>query len=504
MDEKLKRSIEITKRWGQGLWHDKYMALSLLYVFFPVSLFFLGWLRLPLAIFLCLLLFWLFARISQSLCVKKCRVGLCHRPGYWVTLCVVVFIWVLFSGIGGFSYQNSDYFVRNPIYRDLVGQPWPVFYDLSSQREAVQAVVGSGTVAFVYYFCFWLPPALLARVFGGGKLLADIFLLLWAYLGVMLALYQIHRHLKRCSWVIPGIFIFFGGFDVIGYRLLKGDAGLGMHLEWWCTYFQYSSNTTLLYWVFNQAIPVWLIVSIFLDMRGDRSCAGFSALMFAYSPFATLGMIPLAAHSVFRDIRDRKKVATWENVLLPLLMLLVFGSFYLSNADSMPVNGWIFEYHRAGGLVLPYLLFFILEVGIYLLVLRRCLKEYAYLGLALIELALIPAYKMTGANDFAMRASIPALTILSVSLIRYVLECRKKWTRWAVALVLVTGAVTPFSEIYRSVSNTALQGARPVETVYSFQKFATDNENILQICRDQFFAYDLEESFFFYCLGKRK
>lgn len=486
------------------MWRDKGMVLSLIYVFLPICLFFVGWLKPPLAISFCLLFFWMFVRIGRNVCAQGCRVGFRSRPEYWITLCLVVFIWVLFSGIGGFSYQNSDYFVRNPIYRDLVGQPWPVFYDLSSQREAVRAVIGSGRVAFVYYFCFWLPPALLSKLFGGGGLLADIFLFAWAYLGVMLALYQIHRYLKRCSWVIPGIFIFFSGFDAVGYRSLKGDFALGTHLEWWCTYFQYSSNTTLLYWVFNQAIPVWLIVALSLNMKDNTQSAGFSALTFAYSPFATFGMIPLAVYSVFRGRQDWKKAVTWENILIPFAMLSVFGSFYLSNPDSLPVKGWIFRYYRAGDLVPHYLLFILLEVGVYLLFLGRCLKKYDRLWVSVLVLVCIPLYRITSANDFAMRASIPELLVLSVCLMRYVLECRKKWMRWAVALVLIVGAVTPFSEICRSVTNTALQGAAPVETVYSFQKFATDNENILQICRRQFFAYDPEESFFFSYLGKRK
>ncbi len=491
-------------RWGQGLWQDKGMALSLLYVFFPVWLFFGGWLKFPLAVFFILLSLWLFLRVSRDLCVKGGRVGFGYKPEYWITVCVVVFIWVLFSGIGGFSYQNSDYFVRNPIYRDLVQQPWPVFYDLSAQRSAVRAVMGSGEVAFVYYFCFWLPPALLAKVFGGGEILANVFLLVWAYLGVMLVLYQIHRYLKRCSWVIPGIFIFFGGLDAIGYRLLRGDFGLGDHLEWWCTYFQYSSNTTLLYWVFNQAIPTWLILALLLNLRGNTSSAGLCSLTFAYSPFATFGMIPLAVYSLFREKQDWKKALTWENALLPLTLLLVFGSFYLSNSESLPVRGWIFKYYRAKDLLLPYLLFFALEIGVYLLLLRRHLRKYAYLWLAFLELALIPVYKMTAANDFAMRASIPGLFILSVSLMRYVLECRGRWGRWVVALLLAAAVITPFSEIYRSTANTALQGVRPVETVYSFQAFATDDADILQICCRQFFAYDPEESFFFHCLGKKK
>lgn len=492
------------KIWGETLRQDKGMALSLLYLFLPLFLFFFGWLRLPLAVLLCLLFLWLFCRVSQNLCAKGAGVNFKARPEYWITLCVVVFLWVLFSGIGSFSFQNTDYYVRNPIYRDLINQPWPVFFDFSAQRESVQAVLGSDTAAFVYYFCFWLPPALLSKLFAGKELLSNIFLLAWAYLGVMLVLYQIHRYLKRCSWIIPGVFIFFGGFDAIGYRIVNGNFAFGTHLEWWSTYFQYSSNTTVLYWVFNQAIPVWLIVTLLLNLRRNGSGAGLSALAFAYSPFATFGMIPLAVYSIFKKRQDWKQAVTWENALIPLGMLLVFGSFYLSNPGSMSVKGWIFEFYEAKELLWPYLRFLILEVGVYALILGRQLKKYSYLWLALAELALIPLYKMTAANDFAMRASMPALLILSIYLTRYLLEQRGAWKRWVIGLLLLVAAVTPLSELYRSVSKTAMHEAEPVEWVYSFQNFAMDSENILEICRQQFFAYDPEESFFFKYLGKRK
>ena len=122
--------------------------------------------------------------------------------------------------------------------------------------------------------------------------------------------------------------------------------------------------------------------------------------------------------------------------------------------------------------------------------------------MVLAELALIPLYRMTGANDFAMRSSMPGLFILSVCLIRYVLNNTVKWEKWAIVLILAVAAVTPLSEIYRSASATVLGEAQPNELVYSFQDFATDDAGVIEICRQQFFTYHPEETFFFRYLGR--
>ena len=53
------------------------------------------------------------------------------------------------------------------------------------------------------------------------------------------------------------ILIFFSGLDIVGAYLTSMDY-INMrydpwHLEWWGTPYQYSSMTTQLFWVFNQA-----------------------------------------------------------------------------------------------------------------------------------------------------------------------------------------------------------------------------------------------------------
>ena len=276
------------------------------------------------------------------------------------------------------------------------------------------------------------------------------------------------------------------------------------HMEWWAGhFFQYSSNTTLLYWVFNQAIPLWLIVGLLLNLGRRNGGAALCSLSFLYSPFATFGMIPIALCAVKKNGLGRT-LHTAANWLTPALMLGVWGSFYLSKPGSLGANGWIFA---LGGIsaVKWYFPFVLLEVGVYLLLLRRQLLCYDYLWICAVELVLIPLYKLTDANDFCMRTSIPALLILCISVIRYLLEHKNK-TCLALALCLVIGMATPCAEVLRSVKFT-LSGKPDANLVGdSFAAMTLDKyeyaEDLVTTVNNQFFAHDWQDSLFEKYLGK--
>ena len=150
-------------------------AASVFYLLLPAVLFAFGWLRaiwlLPVLAVLALCGFTLVRSYWQ-------KGGSVQLSVWYMLLCAAaVLVWLAFSGIGGFSYQNLDYYVRNPILNDLTHFSWPLRYDLSAQPDAVQALCGSDPVGFVYYFVFWLPAAALGKVFGA----AQLWLFVWCF-----------------------------------------------------------------------------------------------------------------------------------------------------------------------------------------------------------------------------------------------------------------------------------------------------------------------------------
>lgn len=81
---------------------------------------------------------------------------------------IILLLWVLWAGVGGFTWQNYwDHKFRNAVFMDLVGSAWPA---------------QSGEKILSYYLGFWLPSALVGKIFGvTAGYAAQV---LWAYIGL--------------------------------------------------------------------------------------------------------------------------------------------------------------------------------------------------------------------------------------------------------------------------------------------------------------------------------
>ncbi|MDO5557052.1 MAG: hypothetical protein Q4G05_02245 [Clostridia bacterium] len=488
---------------------DKILVnIVLLYLFIPIEIFFIGFLRWYYSLVLTVIMIYVFCKISKSIKYKKIEINSKIKT---ILIISLILIWVAFSGIGGFSYQNDDYIVRNPVFNDLMSYDWPVHYNFENAPEEITDVVGNGEVSFSYYFIFWLPAALIGKVLGYG--IAQICLYLWSALGIGLIVYLIKRATSINGILIILGMIMFSGMDVVGTLISKKEFGLGLHLEWWNTTFQYSSITTCLYWVFNQAIPIWIITSLILNLNNNKSNLAIGSLAFAYSPFAIFGMIPVMIISIFKKYEKEKKsfiirikeTITSQNILIPIIIIIIFGAFFISSGDKITVNGWSFaginSISGAINYIKKYMLSIFLEFGIYaLLIFRERKKDLFYLT-SIVLLTLIPLYIMTPANDFVMRGSMSLLFILMVEILYYLQYSKEIIKKYLLITLLVLGMITPFNEIYRSITNTVEQ-TNIIKKDTSFGILdKIDIENLALYDR-QFFIHNYENTFFFKYLAK--
>lgn len=493
---------------GRTITWDRVLVLGgIAYVVLPILLFLYGWLKLYIAVPALCVFLWFSFRLYKAIATEPVSMISGETRRYWIICLIFAAAWVYLSGIGSYVYQNDDFWVRNPIFRDLSHRAWPMVFDLSYESELVQSVAGSERVGFSYYFAWWLPVAALTKAFHFGEAMSNFLLYLWALCGIMLVIYFLNRTLGKCSLIVPFLLIFFSGLDALPTFVINERLPVSSHIEQWAYFFQYSSNTTQLFWVMNQSIPIWVLVALLLQLKDNRYVAGLCSLAFAYSPWATFGMIPYAAAGSFSRKEKPARVFNSVNICVPILMLLVFGLFYMSSNGMATHMGFVISYYHKERrrFVFSYLLFVLLEALIYFIILGEKARKYPYYWVTLVELVLFPLYIVRDGN-FIMRGSIPALFMLMVYAIRYLdtnWNCgTEKIRKWALVTTLCIGMITPLNEINRTVKRTLTSDDLLQEDIGSFGDIRTENTRHIEIAKSQFFVYDYENTPFYRYLGQ--
>ena len=454
-------------------------AISYLYLLVPVTLFAVGWLRRPVGIAIAVLLAWTFWRLWSS---REEPEG-SPAPRYIALVVAVTGAWVLLSGVGGYAFQNWDHHWRNAVLRDLINYDWPVFYS-TPQAGPIKALV--------YYVGYWLPAALAGKLLGWK--FANFFLFLWTWLGVLLTVLHLNIKLKTTLLKTALLLVFFSGMDALGTLILAPDYPTLFppiqHLEIWSGDLQYSSFTTQLFWVFNQAVPAWLCVSIFVtlseakglqpggkdsslpksvlpkknrddvaggvreeriaqnDIRGQL--AFIWSLCFFFAPLVSIGLLP---YLLIEWIKQTNIKSPFKHIRFGLLfagaIIVIISYLFFSSNTSAQERGF------QSIAIKDILIFFLLEGGIIWLILAPRLwrdPRWMVTGLLLI---FIPFIQLGNGRDFAMRASIAPLFYLMIMCGEVIFQnLSSRLYRKAIIVILLIGALTPLYEINRSIYRT--------------------------------------------------
>lgn len=268
------------------------------YIALPFLVFAAGFLKLQFAIpvSLCIIIS-VFLAAGDSSGMELLRV---NRTGLIRIAAgvILIILMVLLSGIGNVFWQNNDHATRNTLFDILVNFSWPPKYITDAGNE----------IGLVYYIGFWLPSAALGKL--AGLRAGYVFQIVWAVLGLCIIWYLLCVMHKRIVLYPLVIFLFFSGMDIIGNgciqnmfsqltALQKGTwafpdgSPVTTHIEWWASYFQYSSHTTQLFWVFNQCIPVWIATLLILVERSNKNLVFIMGLSLLSSTLPFIGLIPI-------------------------------------------------------------------------------------------------------------------------------------------------------------------------------------------------------------------
>jgi hypothetical protein len=421
--------------------------LAIAYLALPVVIFFLGWFSIGVgAVLAVLLLAGLFPALDG-------RDAALRFGGSWSVVLVsfvVALAWTALGGAGHFVYANADWLIRDAVLRDLVVSGWPPSYGIVDGVEIILRTP----------IAYYLPAAVLGKVF--GLEVADFLLFLWTALGVALFLLialsgaRTARHVAIAIVVV----IFFSGMDVFGVdRYFLDRPGLTEHLEWWARIFQYSSNTTQLFWVPNHALPGWLLAALVYKHWRNPEFLKIAPIAIAvtalWSPLVTIGLAPFAVLIAVHHLRQN----TWRAAVLPwawlgtLTTFAAIGCYLVLDSAGIRSGSTIAVVKSFDGFSMLYLKFVLLEFGLVAMAILLIRRDILIMVSTLILLAL-PFYMFGPGNDLVMRGSIPALMILCLAAIDALVQ-----TKWSVQPKLVMpllvclafGSITAVHEIARAL-----------------------------------------------------
>ncbi|MBI5944950.1 MAG: hypothetical protein HY864_11325 [Chloroflexi bacterium] len=446
--------------------------ISILYLTLPFIIFCLGWLRLSVAIpIVIILLFALWQLLKNANPITNYQL-----PNFFslttVYCLLITGLWVFFSGVGGYAFQNWDHHWRNAVLRDLITYNWPVIYS-SPDTGPIKMLV--------YYVGYWLPSALVGKVFGWEA--ANFLLFLWTWFGVFLVV----LHLGKGAATAPlrtiqytFLIILFSGMDSLGVLLFAKDYPTlwppVQHLEVWSGALQYSSFTTQLFWVFNQAVPAWLCIALILENnvnarrvlsptkqspvrsviasgeerpRNDMKIFLWS-LCFFFAPLASVGLLPYLLVDLIKqtDFKSPFKHLRFDLLAAASIIFLLSYFFFSSNTAAQQRG-----FHPLA--VKDFLAFFLLEGGVLwvlLAVVRWRDPRWIVTGALLF---ILPFIQLGSGNDFVMRASIAPMFCLMMMTGEVIFQpTSSRILRFTLYVLLLFGSLTPLYEINRSIDRT--------------------------------------------------
>ncbi len=468
----------------------KYLPLlAYAYLCIPVLLFLLFWVRPILSVPLSLAVVYGFFQTLRN--AHPLQIDLKSQQKKLAVIFILLLLWVISSGIGGLVWQNRwDHMYRNALFHDLVRYDWPVVN-----------FEGATPRSLCYYIGFWLPSALFGKLFGFQA--GYLFQLIWAFAGVALAFLLLSESVKKVSFRVLFLFVFFSGLDLLPYLFyvlrstpLAGvwaELSQGAHLELSLSQFNSSSNTTLLYWLYNQTIPFWVGFLLLLRETASRTRLFTYMLLVLFAPFPSLALAPLLVYLFARDLvaAHHESPSALRGVLYNTFSIenitgvvasLVIALYFMGNASAGKIGLLPLDMNT----ILHFVLFLITEFLVFLPFVFGAAKKDAIFWILFGTMLAFSFVKMGESFDFAWRTCIPAAAYIMLLLMRQTLSTQKNpaWKRVLFFTVILIGTVTPAMEMLRTAQMTyACYTGKANESLVSFSK-----ESVFDLEADRYYG----------------
>lgn len=499
---------------GIVLSYTNLRKVALVYIALPMLCFFLGWLKWYWAALGCVALIVCFLASNENsrlnrLFVKKGtsetsvseledrKLTISKKALIAIVLCSLIYL--ILCGVGRLWAQSGDLAWRNAIFRDIIVHDWPVYYNKFDG-------------ALCYYIGVWLPAAIPGKIvyllsgnseaaFTTGNI---VFLIYYTFgltiIFLLLILYFQAEKAKQILLIVAG-FILFSGMDILGVFVIEPDfVYRDMHLEWWSG-FQYSSFTTCLCWVYNQALIPWLCILLLLFEKKISSFVFIGMACLFCGPFPFIGYLIYAVTLGFKRLIEMLKAKKGKqfageafsisNICAALFVFPFIGSYLTSNtlmSESGAESSVAYFLTWDSGIFLVYAIFVVFEFGIYaLLIFKQNIKNSLFY-VTVLQLLVYPFLNVGVNSDLTMRASIPAIFMLFILCYKYLFTntaiipvkekelarmsksdrfiARTNIVYMTLILCLIIGTVTPGFEFARGIKQVGERGINDRETDY--------------------------------------
>lgn len=496
---------------------------SMAYIYIPIIIFLFGWTKLPIAIICAAAAVYGIRCLLKDYNSQGSSKGQELRISPWILGTSVLLLLAVgyYAGWGRFVSQAGDWFKHNAVLSDLLNRSWPVYYT----NEFWEGIEERSMLT--YYIAQYLVPAVFGKIFYSFRV-AEVVNYVWAEIGLVLVFLNMIRILQvkttRMQLLTLFLLCFFSGPLLLGQKLLElvypleNSMASSYH---WLSFqngilLQYSSNYTMLRWVFPQAIVIWLIVLLFIEHK--EKIEDYVALMLPallFGTFSFVGLLPAAfAMALFMLIRE-KSIKNWikqifsipniavASTLGTVLILYFYGNITGEKPDSLRFS--TIDYSNGG--VWKYIIFISTMILIYAICLfihnRRKPLFYIVVG----ELAILPLFKMGLYNDFVMRCSIPCLFIMLIIIVDYLnnmavigfngMNAVYKLCTICLIVTVLIGVIYPFREFTDSVIGDNILELGEKQEAASLEIYASRYAaGIPDDYKYNYYSYDIDENIF--------
>ena len=316
----------------------------------------------------------------------------------------------------------------------------------------------------------------------------------WTAFGIFLTCLQLFVITKSRNYktlIVLIIFMLFSGLDLF----------IGEKPHWsWHMPFSYLDNTYQLFYSYHIAVSVWLLTTLMMQKLHKIDYFGLLSVLYLFYcpmtifcvgiffPFYTIKEF-MQAIKTSRLNEFWKNLIDIKNILAVCILFPIVYLFFHSNYTSSHFSFYLKEPCR---LAYQCIIF---GVGIYLMAIAiKFYKNSLYYMIALVLLAFpFVAYKTD--YDFMMRATIPAIIILMIFVIKFLFIKDKnlKLLKYLLITALFIGSISPLSMIFTMFGfwNSGLiqnerdniitfQGKitpddKPTDDIFDFRNYASIN-----------------------------